>query len=118
MGVLMLSSAFFALRSTNSSSRAVIREEGTGIVAEAPVDVAEEAPDATGIVAEAPVDVASSCSAAKFRPTMMAMPRRLRFSPGLKPVNFLQNTFSDRMNALHCTATARILIPAECSAFS
>ena len=33
------------------------------------------------------------------------------------PVDFLQNTFSDR-NALHYTATARILIPAECSAVS
>ena len=33
------------------------------------------------------------------------------------PVNFLQNTISDRA-ALHCTATARILIPAECSAIS
>ena len=34
-----------------------------------------------------------------------------------QPVNFLQNTFF-RSSALHCTATARILIPAECSAFS
>ena len=32
-----------------------------------------------------------------------------------KPVKLLQNTFF-RSNALHCTATARILIPAECSA--
>ena len=31
------------------------------------------------------------------------------------PVNILQNTFF-RSNALHCTATACILIPAECSA--
>ena len=33
------------------------------------------------------------------------------------PVEILQNTFF-RSNALHCTATARILIPAECSAVS
>ena len=34
-----------------------------------------------------------------------------------KPVEILRNTFF-RSNALHCTATARILIPAECSAVS
>ena len=33
------------------------------------------------------------------------------------PVEILQNTISDRV-ALHCTATARVLIPAECSAIS
>ena len=33
------------------------------------------------------------------------------------PVNFLQNTFSDRTHC-NCTATARMLIPAECSAVS
>jgi len=41
------------------------------------------------------------------------------FSKGgvVLPVNILRNTFF-RSNALHCTATARVLIPAECSAIS
>ena len=34
-----------------------------------------------------------------------------------EPVEIMQNTFF-RSNALHCTATARVLIPAQCSAIS
>ena len=33
------------------------------------------------------------------------------------PVKILQNTFSDRTH-VHCTAMARVLIPAQCSAIS
>ena len=43
--------------------------------------------------------------------------RLMEFPADSWPVNFLQNTFSDRTHC-NCTATARMLIPAECSAVS
>ena len=44
-------------------------------------------------------------------------PQYLVWCKRMQPVNFLQNTFSDRTHCI-CTATARVLIPAECSAVS